>query len=235
MKKRPVVHRGVHLVTEHKLKDSSKQVTTIFYPTDDRIVIEPLPEKAYHEETHLIQIPENSREQPQQGYIVAVGPGRYNERGQFIKQRYEVGQLILHAKYGGSAIELGKKVYLIVRQEEVLGVIDIYEEEVVKENPVGADGLSPYPDIIEAVIEEGEAIAFESEPSSPLDTLSEDEIARACYNRYGSATDYKNFIGDPMPPWVVLPSQIQEGWKRSARRAQELVMEPFLTEGDQIL
>jgi chaperonin GroES len=94
-------------------------------PLGDRVVIEPQ-EKG--EETFAggaLVLPETAKEKPQQGTIVAVGPGRKDEDGDRIPMDVEEGQLVLYAKYAGTQIKLEGKELLILKESDILATIEL--------------------------------------------------------------------------------------------------------------
>ena len=90
-------------------------------PLADRVVIEPLEET--EEMKGGLYIPDTAKEKPQQGKIVAVGPGRV-EKGDRVPMELSVGQKVLYGKYSGTEITLDDTQYLIVKESDVLAVID---------------------------------------------------------------------------------------------------------------
>jgi chaperonin GroES len=91
-------------------------------PLHDRILVERLEEE---EKTKSgIVIPDAAKEKPQKGKVIAVGPGKTNDKGDRIKMDVKEGDLILFEKYGGNEIKLDDKELLIMREEDVLAVIE---------------------------------------------------------------------------------------------------------------
>jgi chaperonin GroES len=91
-------------------------------PLRDRILIKRLEE----EEQRIggIIIPDTAKEKPQQGRAVAVGTGRITDEGKVVPLDVKAGDRILFGKYAGSEIKLDGEEYLIVREDEVLGILD---------------------------------------------------------------------------------------------------------------
>ena len=89
-------------------------------PLQDRVVIRAL------EETENMRgglyIPDTAKEKPQQGEIVAVGPGRF-EKGEKVPMELKVGQKVLYGKYSGTEVTLDDEEYLIIKESDVLAVI----------------------------------------------------------------------------------------------------------------
>ncbi len=90
-------------------------------PLYDRIVVQRIEEK----ETVRggIIIPDSAKEKPQEGKVLAVGKGKMLEDGKVLPLDVQVGQRILFGKYSGNDIKLGDDEYLLMREDEVLGII----------------------------------------------------------------------------------------------------------------
>jgi chaperonin GroES len=90
-------------------------------PLHDRVVVKRI------EEGETMQgglyIPDSAKEKPQQGEVVAVGKGKRNDEGKHQPMDVEVGDRILFGKYSGSDIKLDGTEYLIMREDEILGVL----------------------------------------------------------------------------------------------------------------
>jgi chaperonin GroES len=91
-------------------------------PLHDRILIKRIEEK----ETIKggIIIPDSAKEKPQEGQVIAVGNGKKTEEGKVIPLDVKAGDRILFGKYSGTEIKIEDQEYLILREEEVLGVLD---------------------------------------------------------------------------------------------------------------
>src|SRR6266545_5495037 len=89
-------------------------------PLEDRIVVKPGEE----EETTVsgIVIPDTAKEKPQEGEVMAVGPGRF-EDGQRIPMDVSVGQKVIYSKYGGTEVKVEGEEYLLLSARDVLAVI----------------------------------------------------------------------------------------------------------------
>lgn len=91
-------------------------------PLLDNILIEPL-----EAETKLpsgIVIPDSAKEKPQEGKVIAVGSGRRDEKGNVIPMTLKVGDKVMFKKWGGTDIKLDGKDMLLVKEEDVLAVIE---------------------------------------------------------------------------------------------------------------
>ena len=91
-------------------------------PLHDRIVVKREEEKEVKKGG--IIIPDTAKEKPQEGKVVAVGNGRVNEDGKKIPLDVKAGDRILFGKYSGSEVKVEDEEYLILREEDVLGIID---------------------------------------------------------------------------------------------------------------
>ncbi len=91
-------------------------------PLHDRILLKRVEEK----ETVKggIIIPDTAKEKPQEGEVIAVGHGKKTEEGKVIPLDVKAGDRILFGKYSGTEIKVDDQEYLIIREEEVLGVIE---------------------------------------------------------------------------------------------------------------
>ena len=92
-------------------------------PLSDHVLIEPLPQA---EKTKAgIFLPESAeKERPEQGQIVAVGPGKKLISGKIIPLNVQVGDKVLFTKYGPNEIKIDGKEYLIAREEDILAIIE---------------------------------------------------------------------------------------------------------------
>jgi chaperonin GroES len=91
-------------------------------PLYDRIVV-----KRIEQEEQLqggLYIPDSAKEKPQEGEVVAVGKGKRLEDGKLVPLDVQVGDRILFGKYSGNDIKLDGNEYLIMREDEVLGILD---------------------------------------------------------------------------------------------------------------
>jgi len=91
-------------------------------PLSDRILVERVEEDA--KTKGGIIIPDTAKEKPAEGKIIATGKGRMGEDGKLLPMDVKVGDRILFSKYGGTEIKIEGIDYLILRQDDVLGVIE---------------------------------------------------------------------------------------------------------------
>ncbi len=90
-------------------------------PLADRVVVKPLEET--EEMRGGLYIPDTAKEKPQQGEIVAVGPGKLSDEGKRIEPDVKVGQRVLYGKYSGTEVTVDGEEYLILRESDILAVI----------------------------------------------------------------------------------------------------------------
>lgn len=90
-------------------------------PLADRVVVEP--KKQEEVTSGGIVLPDNAKEKPMQGYVVAVGPGQ-REKDQVIPPEVQVGDLVLYSKYAGTEVKVGEKEYLIMRESDILAIVE---------------------------------------------------------------------------------------------------------------
>ena len=90
-------------------------------PLGDRVLIQPLEEK--EGKKGGIIIPDTAKEKPQEGTVVAVGTGKLDDSGKKIKLNVKVGDKVLISKYGGTEIKIDGENYLIIREDDILGII----------------------------------------------------------------------------------------------------------------
>ena len=91
-------------------------------PLHDRIIIERIDEG--EQKVGGIIIPDTAKEKPQQGKVIAVGKGRIEKDGKVTPLDVKAGDKVLFGKYAGQEIKIDGSEYLIIREEEVLGVIE---------------------------------------------------------------------------------------------------------------
>ena len=91
-------------------------------PLHDRIIVERLEEES--KTAGGLIIPDTAKEKPQKGKIIAAGKGKVTDDGKILVLDVKVGDLILFGKYSGSEIKVDGKEYLMMREDDVLGVIE---------------------------------------------------------------------------------------------------------------
>ena len=100
---------------------AASSVTTTFTPLHDRILVRRL------EETETIRggiiIPDSAKEKPQEGEVISVGKGKSNDEGKVFPLDVQAGDRVLFGKYSGTEIKIDGEEFLIMREEEVLGIL----------------------------------------------------------------------------------------------------------------
>ncbi len=91
-------------------------------PLDDRVVVEA--KESGDKTAGGIYLPDTAREKPQEGVVVAVGPGKVLESGERAEPSVKVGDDILYGKYGGTDIEVDGKEYLVMRESDILAKVE---------------------------------------------------------------------------------------------------------------
>ncbi|HSC71675.1 MAG TPA: co-chaperone GroES [Candidatus Methylomirabilis sp.] len=92
-----------------------------FRPLHDRVMVKRLEEKEVKKGG--IIIPDTAKEKPQEGEVIAVGPGKLTEDGKRQPVGVKVGDTILFGKWSGSEVKLDEEEYLIMREEDILGIL----------------------------------------------------------------------------------------------------------------
>ena len=92
-----------------------------FRPLHDRVLVKRLEEKEVKKGG--IIIPDTAKEKPQEGELIAVGPGKVTDDGKLQPMSVKVGDKILFGKYSGSEVKLGDEEYLIMHEGDILGTL----------------------------------------------------------------------------------------------------------------
>lgn len=90
-------------------------------PLADRVLVEPIKEE--EQKKGGIIIPDTAKEKPQQGIVIAVGTGKLDDNGKVIPFNVKKGDKVLMPKYGGTEVKIDGKEYVILREEDILGII----------------------------------------------------------------------------------------------------------------
>ena len=91
-------------------------------PLGDRVLVEPAKEEEVKKGG--IIIPDTAKEKPQQGIVIAVGTGKVDDTGKKIPFNVKKGDKVLMPKYGGTELKLNGKEYQIMREEDILGILE---------------------------------------------------------------------------------------------------------------
>jgi chaperonin GroES len=93
-----------------------------FRPLKDRLLVKysDEPEKS----SGGLYIPDTAKEKPQKGEVIAAGPGKITDDGKLQKMDVKVGDIVLFEKYSGSKINIDNEEYLIIKEDDVLGIVE---------------------------------------------------------------------------------------------------------------
>jgi chaperonin GroES len=94
---------------------------TKLVPLGDRLVIMPLVQEEMLESG--LVIPDTAKEKPQQGEVLAAGPGRLDDNGKRIAMEVKVGDIVLYAKYSGQEIKIDREEYIVLAEKDVLAKV----------------------------------------------------------------------------------------------------------------
>ena len=100
----------------------STTAATKIQPLSDRVVIRPLEEA--EEMRGGLYIPDTAKEKPQQGQVIAVGPGKKSDEGGLIEMEVAVGNKVLYGKYSGTEVTVEGDQYLILRESDILAIVN---------------------------------------------------------------------------------------------------------------
>jgi len=91
-------------------------------PLGDRVVVKPLDRETVTKSG--IVLPDTAKEKPQEGEILAVGPGKVLDNGKRTTPEVQVGQKVLFAKYAGTEVKMDNEEYLILRESDIMGIVE---------------------------------------------------------------------------------------------------------------
>ena len=91
-------------------------------PLGDRVLVEP--QKDAELKKGGIIIPDSAKEKPMQGKVIAVGPGKRDDKGALIPMVVKKGDVVLMPKYGGTEVKINDQEYQIVREDDILGIVE---------------------------------------------------------------------------------------------------------------
>jgi len=91
-------------------------------PLEDRVVVQAL--EAEEKTKGGIVLPDTAKEKPQQGKVVAVGPGKMLESGERAEPAVKEGDVVVYAKYAGTEIEVDGEEYIILRESDLLAIVE---------------------------------------------------------------------------------------------------------------
>jgi chaperonin GroES len=93
-----------------------------FRPLHDRVVVKRI--DAEEKTLGGIIIPDTAKEKPQQGEVIAIGPGARNEAGQIVPLDVAVGDIVLFGKWSGTEVKIGGEDLLIMKESDIMGIVD---------------------------------------------------------------------------------------------------------------
>ncbi|MCO1340126.1 co-chaperone GroES [Zhihengliuella halotolerans] len=91
-------------------------------PLEDRIVVQQL--EAEQTTASGLVIPDTAKEKPQEGKVVAVGPGRFDDKGNRVPVDVAEGDVVIYSKYGGTEVKVGGAEYLVLSARDVLAIVE---------------------------------------------------------------------------------------------------------------
>ena len=91
-------------------------------PLDDRVVVEAI--ESGEKTAGGIYLPDTAKEKPQEGIVVAVGPGKMLESGERVEPSVKTGDKVIYGKYGGTEIEADGREYLVMRESDILALVE---------------------------------------------------------------------------------------------------------------
>ncbi len=100
----------------------STTAATKIQPLSDRVVVRPLEEA--EEMRGGLYIPDTAKEKPQQGEVIAVGPGKTSEEGKVLAMEVATGNKVLYGKYSGTEVTVAGEQYLILRESDILAIVN---------------------------------------------------------------------------------------------------------------
>ena len=90
-------------------------------PLEDRVLVQPL--EAETTTASGLVIPDTAKEKPQEGKVLAVGPGRVDDKGTRVPMDVKVGDVVIYSKYGGTEVKYGGEEYLLLNARDLLAVV----------------------------------------------------------------------------------------------------------------
>ena len=114
------VGRGYAIEGEGQIVSTATKV--VLKPLEDRIVVQPL--EAEQTTASGLVIPDTAKEKPQEGTVLAIGPGRVDDKGARVPLDVQVGDVVLYSKYGGTEVKYNNEDYLVLSARDVLAVVE---------------------------------------------------------------------------------------------------------------
>ena len=91
-------------------------------PLGDRLVVKP--QEQVQMTASGLALPETAKEKPQQGEVIAVGPGRRDDNGKRVPMDVSVGDTVLYAKYGGTEVKVNDDKVLVLKESDILAIVE---------------------------------------------------------------------------------------------------------------
>ena len=91
-------------------------------PLNDRVLVKRL--ESEERTASGLYIPDTAKEKPSKGEVVAVGPGKRDEAGKLLPMDVKVGDRVLFGKYSGQTVKVGGEEFLVMREEDIMGVVE---------------------------------------------------------------------------------------------------------------
>ena len=111
-----------HITTPHtNQREAKTHMAVNLKPLGDRVVIKPSPKEEITKSG--LVIPDTAKEKPQEGMILAIGPGRLDEDGDRIAMDVKVGDKVLYAKYAGTEVKMEGEEYIILKETDILAIV----------------------------------------------------------------------------------------------------------------
>ena len=106
------------MTTESPKSEKEEKMIVKLQPMGDRLVVKPM--QSEEKTKSGIYLPDTAKEKPQEGKVIAVGPGRMTDEGKRIAPDVVVGDIVLYTKYGGSEIKIDGEEFIIMRESDIL-------------------------------------------------------------------------------------------------------------------
>ena len=103
---------------KRKTKKERDDIKEKLQPLADHVMVKPM--QSEEKTKSGIYLPDTAKEKPQEGKVIAVGPGRMTDEGKRIAPDVEVGDIVLYTKYGGSEIKIDGEEFIIMRESDIL-------------------------------------------------------------------------------------------------------------------
>ncbi|WP_367306527.1 co-chaperone GroES [Alicyclobacillus acidocaldarius] len=91
-------------------------------PLADRVVVRPVERE--EKTASGIFLPDNAKEKPQEGEVIAVGPGKLDEKGNRVAMEVKVGDRVIYSKYAGTEVKVNNEEVLILRESDILAIVE---------------------------------------------------------------------------------------------------------------